>query len=123
MRRPDFRQPNEQSKLTAWSRGCRILQKDSRNSGGKLAMDPNAVHDPEPEHDHEHKRAAVTDQGQRHARDWQHRDRHAHVLKDMREDEGGDANDEEETELIAREKGNEETRHEEQGKPTNEKHA
>jgi len=55
-------------------------------------MDPDAVHEAEPKHDHEDKRAAVTDQGQRHAGNWQHRDRHSHVLENMCEDERSDPN-------------------------------
>jgi hypothetical protein len=73
-------------------------------------MNPDAIYDPEPEHDHEDKRAAIADQWQWHTRDWQHRDRHAHVLKDMREDQRGDPNNQKQAQLIARKKCNEETR-------------
>ena len=86
-------------------------------------MDPNAVHDPEPEHDHEHKRAAVTDEGQWDAGDGQHRDGHAHVLEDVREDERGDADNKEKTKLIAREKRDEETGEQKQGERTDEQDA
>ncbi len=78
---------------------------------GNMPVDPDAVHETEPEHDHEHKRAAVTDQGQRYAGDWQHRNCHSHVLENMREDERGDPNHQQHTELIPGEKGDEETRY------------
>ena len=88
-----------------------------------VAMHPNTVHDPETEHDHQDERTAVTDQGQRHARDWQHRDRHAHVLKDMREDEGGDSSNKEQTKLIASKERDEKTGQQEQAESTNQKHS
>ena len=56
-------------------------------------MDPNAVHEPETEHDHQHEGAAVTDQWQRHAGDWQQRDGHSDVLENTRENERRDPND------------------------------
>ncbi len=55
-------------------------------------MNPNAVNDPEPKHDHEDKRPAVTDQWQRYTGNRQHRDRHSHILKNVREDERSDSN-------------------------------
>ena len=55
-------------------------------------MDPDAVHEPESKHNHQHKRAAVTDERQWHSGYRQHRDRHSHILKDVREDERRDPN-------------------------------
>src|SRR5690242_13844344 len=86
-------------------------------------MDPDAVHDAESEHDHEHKRAAITDQRQRNTGDGQHRDGHANILENVGEDESGDADDKEQTELIAREKGNQKTRQQEEGERSNEKYS
>ena len=56
-------------------------------------MHPHAVHNAEPKHDHENKGAAVADERQGHTGDWQDRDRHADVLKNMRENKCGDADD------------------------------
>src|SRR6266487_171797 len=86
-------------------------------------MDPNAVHDSEPEHNHEHKRTAITDERQRNTGDRQHRDCHPDVLKNVRKDEGGDADNKQQAELIAREKCNEETGEQKQGKRPNEQYA
>ena len=63
------------------------------------------------------KRTAVTDQWQRHTGDWQHRDRHSHVLENVREDERGNPHDEKQTQLIAGKKRDKETRQQEQGEP------
>ena len=85
-------------------------------------MDPNAVHESEAKHDHQHERTAVTDQGQRHTGDWQHGNRHSHVLKDVREDQGRNPHDQKQTQVITGKKRNKETRHQEQHETTNEKH-
>jgi hypothetical protein len=74
-------------------------------------MDPNAVHKAKTKHDHEHKRAAVTNQWQRHTRDGEQSNRHPHVLEDMREDERRDPDNQKESQLIASEESNKETRH------------
>jgi len=55
-------------------------------------MDPNAVHKAETKHDHQHEGAAVTDQRQRHAGNWQQRDGHSDILKDACEDKRRDPN-------------------------------
>ena len=74
-------------------------------------MDPDAIHQAQAEHDHEHEGAAVTDQRQWHAGDWQHRDGHSYVLEDVREDERRDTDHEKKTQLVAGEKSDEKTRH------------
>ena len=86
-------------------------------------MDPNAVHEPKAKHDHEHKRAAVTDQWQRHTGNGQHRDRHPDVLEDMGENERGDPDDQKQSKLIAGKKSDKETRHQQQGECANQKHS
>ena len=60
-------------------------------------MNPDAVHQTESEHDYQYEGAAIADQRQRHACDWQHCDRHSHVLKDVREDKRRDTYHEKES--------------------------
>ena len=73
-------------------------------------MDPDAVYQAQAEHDHEDERAAIADQRQWHAGDWQHCDCHSYVLEDMREDKCSNAYDEKKTQLIPGEKSDEKTR-------------
>src|SRR3954451_17406763 len=80
---------------------------------GNVEMDPDAVYEPQAEHDHEDERAAIADQRQWHAGDWQHCDCHSYVLEDVGEDKRSDAYDEKKTQLVAREKRDEKTRHQE----------
>src|SRR5262249_46639083 len=75
-----------------------------------VPMNPHAVHQAQSKHDHQHKTAAVTDQRQWYTGDWQHRDRHSHVLENVREYQRGDAHHEQKSQLVSGEKGNEKTR-------------
>ena len=86
-------------------------------------MDPNAVHEAERKHDHKHKGAAITDQWQGHACDWQQRDGHPHVLENVRKDEGRDPDNQQQAQLIAGKKSDKETRQQEQGEPADKKHS
>ena len=72
-------------------------------------MHPNAIHNAEREHDHERKGTAVADQRQWDTGDRQNRYRHADVLKNVRENERRDADDEKQTKLVARKKRYEKT--------------
>ena len=90
---------------------------------GNFSMNPNAVHKPEAKHDHQHKGAAVTDQWQRYTGDRQQRDRHSHVLEDVREDERRDPDNQKQSQLIAGKKSNEKTCHQEQREPADKKHS
>src|SRR2546423_8699213 len=101
---------DRRSRPTTWSRG-------------NFSMDPNAVHKAETKHDHQHKGAAVTNQWQWHTRDGKQSNRHPHVLEDMREDERRDPDNQKESQLIASEKSDKETRHQEQGESANKKHS
>ena len=78
-------------------------------------MDPDAVHDPEAKHDHQNERAAVTNQRQRNARNREHRDGHPDVLKNVGKNERSHPGDEKEPKLVARKKGDKETREQEKG--------
>ena len=82
-------------------------------------MDPNAVHKAETKHDHQHKGAAVTDQRQWDASNWEQSNRHSHVLENVREDERRDPDNQKESQLIASEKSDKETCHQEQGESAN----
>ena len=84
-------------------------------------MNPDAVHQPEAKHDHQHEGTAVADQWQRYTGDRQHCDRHSDVLEDVGEDERRDPDDQKQTELVAGEKSDEKTRHQEQGKRADQK--
>src|SRR5438477_8759282 len=87
------------------------------------AVNPNAVHNAKPEHDHEDKRSAITDERKGNTGDWQNRDRHPDVLKDVGENESGDSDDEQQSELITGTKSNEEAGQQEQGESTEQKHS
>ena len=76
-------------------------------------MDPNAVHKAEAKHDHQHKGPAVTNQWQWHTRDGKQSNRHSHVLEDVRENKCRDSDNQKESQLIAGEKSDKETRHQE----------
>jgi hypothetical protein len=78
-------------------------------------VNPNAIHDPKPEHDHEDKRSAIADERKWNAGDWQNRNRHPDVLKDVGENESSDSNDEQKSELITGTESNEEAGQQEQG--------
>ena len=73
-------------------------------------MNPNAIHQAQAKHDHQHERAAVADQWQWHASDWQHCNRHSYVLEDVREDKRSDTYHEKKTQLVSGEKGDEKAR-------------
>ena len=85
-------------------------------------MNPDAVHDSKTKHDHENKRAAVADQRQRHAGDRQQRNRHSDVLEDVRENERSDPDDEQQSELIAGKKSDEQTGQQQKRESADQKH-
>ena len=98
---------------------------DGKTNAGQprgAAVNPNTVHDAEPEHDHEDKRSAVADERKWNASDRQNRNRHANVLKDVRENESGDSDDEQQSELVTGTERDEETGQQKQGESAQEKH-
>src|SRR5205814_8729288 len=84
---------------------------------------PNAIKQTETKQEHQCNRAAVADQLRRHAGDWQHRDGHPHVLKNMREDEGCDSHHQNQSQLITGKKRNKRTYHQKQREPAEEKYS
>src|SRR5207237_6433780 len=76
-----------------------------------------------PEQEHHNKQTDITDERKGNNGDWQNRDRHPDVLKDVGENESGDSDDEQQSELITGTKSNEEAGQQEQGESTEQKHS
>jgi len=78
-------------------------------------VNPNAIHNAEAEHDHQDKRTAVTNQRQRNPGNRQDGNSHSDILKDVGEDERGNADDKKQPKLISCAKGNEQTGQQQEG--------
>src|SRR5215472_125748 len=79
-------------------------------------MNPDAIHQPQTKHDHQNKRTAIANQRQWDTGDWKHGNRHSHVLEYVSEDKRRDPDHEKHPQLVAGEKSNKKTSHQQQGK-------
>src|SRR5207244_7679218 len=87
----------------------------------KESINTKSKHKPEAKHNQQHERTAVAYKCQPHTGNWQHLNRHSDVLEDVREDKCRDPDDQKQTELVPGEKGDEQTRHQEQGECADQK--